>query len=256
MHLSELLGKLHAAHRKAGIDRQARVADLARRIVAKRWPQVTPDQWGEHEREERRRVARHFARQVPGANAWGLAVAELTKFSPARLESYPLAEYVGLVNAGVGLDCLPDHLAEVAALVAGLDAILMPALLVRLAADFPAVIETLGVEVTARTMQHVEAGNVASTVQQAPSELDILSIAEAADVAGVSARTIKRLIKNKRLNASEYGTGKRKNHKIKRADLTAVAGEAKAVEARAAMPPPRSRRRPTASLAADFLPRV
>jgi len=69
----------------------------------------------------------------------------------------------------------------------------------------------------------------------------LLTEAQAADQAGVSTKTIRRLIEQKRLPAADYGTAAQHNYRIDPADLSRVMGSAKKEEA--AQPSHRTSRR-------------
>ena len=86
----------------------------------------------------------------------------------------------------------------------------------------------------------------------------LLNEKQAADVAGVSPKTIRRLIETGRLKASDFGTGRHHNYRIHPDDLALVErGTPIPSEPPMLMPPDRSnRRRRQVSSAAAFLPRV
>lgn len=120
IHLSELLGKLHARHR-----REQEAFD---------W--LTDDQ--REELAARSTVADYFR-----GDAWELAAAEVGKRT--GIGEGRLGEFAGAVNLGaVGAD-----VQDVAALVAGLDTSLTPILLTKLAGQYPDVVKELGLEVPA-----------------------------------------------------------------------------------------------------------
>ena len=76
----------------------------------------------------------------------------------------------------------------------------------------------------------------------------LLTEAQAAEQAGVSAKTIRRLIDQKRLPAADYGTAAQHNYRIDPADLSRVMGSTKKEEAsKPSHRPSRRQRRSTSS---------
>lgn len=145
--LSELLGRLHADHRKVSIALEQSVADLACRIVARKWPDAVPEERRKRESEQRGRASRHFHRQrEKRVGAWEFALSELRKECPVPFATEALAEYVGRVNAGAPLDKLSDGLRRIAALLAQSDAI-TPILLDKLRVAYPAFVDRIGLAV-------------------------------------------------------------------------------------------------------------
>jgi excisionase family DNA binding protein len=232
IHLSDVLGKLYAVHRRD----EREFAKLT-----------------ESQREEcaaRLGVARYFRN-----DAWEFAAAEVLK--RAGISEGRLAEYAGRVNLGA-LHGLEDVAAPVAKLH---DDAFTPILLAKLAEDYPDVVEATGVGIASKAKDSIPPAPAPADTSRADvaSHADapgLLTVKQAAKWANVAEKTIRRRIKDGRLRASPYGSGsKRKNYRIDPADLTALKPEADAESARA-LTIPRRRRQPTALLARDYLPRV
>ena len=101
----------------------------------------------------------------------------------------------------------------------------------------------------------------AAIVQQpdrSTAPVRLLSEKQAAEMAGVSRKTIRRLIEKGRLKAADYGTGHHRNYRIHPDDLASVETFPSAPsEPHIVMRPDHlTRRRRQSSSAAAFLPRV